>query len=155
MLGSAGPDFVIEPFRPADLVATLRLVQRSLGQELPYQFFLQMSTLRPEYCKVARDPVNGAVLGLIVGTKESGHGGRVLIFAVEPAAQGRGVGNALLNSLQSAMAVEDVRQVELEVRTDNDRAIEFYRRHGFQVAGLQERAYQDGADAYLMRKPLW
>jgi [ribosomal protein S18]-alanine N-acetyltransferase len=155
LLGAVGPDFVIEPFRPTDLVSTLRLVQRSLGEELPYQFFLQMSTLRPEYCKVAREIQTGKVLGLIVGTKESGHGGRVLIFAVEPQAQGRGVGNALMNSLQASMAVEDVRQVELEVRTDNDRAIEFYRRHGFQVAGVQEGAYQDGADAYLMRKPLW
>jgi ribosomal protein S18 acetylase RimI-like enzyme len=154
LLGSVGPDFVIEPFRPQDLVSVLRLVQRSLGEQIPYTFFLQMSSLRPEYCKVARSLLDGLCLGLIVGTKESGHGGRVLLFAVDPDRQGTGVGRALLRSLQNAMAIEDVRQVELEVRTDNQRAIEFYQRHGFSVAGVQPSAYQDGADAYVMRKPL-
>lgn len=154
MLPAAGPTFTIEPFRPTDLVPVLRLVQRSLGEEVPYHFFLQMSSLRPEYCLVARVPADGRLLGLIVGTKEEAHGGRVLVFAVEPETQGQGVGRALLRSLQQAMTLESVRQVELEVRADNQRAIEFYRRHGFQVTGLQERAYRDGTDAFVMMKPI-
>lgn len=154
MLGGSGPSFVIQPFRSQDLVSILKLVQKSLGEEIPYQFFLQMSSLRPEYCLVARDPTDNRVLGLIVGTKESGYEGRVLVFAVDPQAQGRGVGRGLLRSLQSSMAVEEIRQVHLEVRADNSRAIEFYRRHGFEVTGVQERAYRDGQDAYTMAKPL-
>jgi [ribosomal protein S18]-alanine N-acetyltransferase len=145
---------VIQPFRAPDLVPVLGLVQKALGEEIPYQFFLQMSTLRPEYCLVAQDPMDNRVLGLIVGTKDAGFEGRVLVFAVHPEAQGRGVGRALLRSLQTAMAVENVRQVHLEVRSDNDRAIDFYRRHGFEVTGVQERAYKDGQDAFVMRKPL-
>jgi [ribosomal protein S18]-alanine N-acetyltransferase len=154
LLSGNGPSFVIEPFRATDLVSVLKLVQRSLGEEIPYQFFLQMASLRPEYCLTARDPSDNRVLGLIVGTKESGYEGRVLVFAVDPAAQGRGVGRALLRSIQSSMAVEQIRQVHLEVRADNSRAIDFYRRHGFEVTGLQERAYRDGQDAYTMAKPI-
>ena len=154
MFASAGPAFTIQPFKATDLVSVLGLVQKSLGEEIPYQFFLQMSTLRPEYCLVAKDPRDGRTLGLIVGTKETGHGGRVLVFAVDPDTQGRGVGRALLGSLQRSMSLEEVRQVELEVRADNRRAIDFYERHGFQVAGLQERAYKDGADAFVMVKAL-
>ena len=150
----AGPGFVLEPFRPEDLVAVLTLVQRSLGEEIPYAFFLQMSTLRPEYSLVARDPATRTVVGFIVGTKDAGHEGRVLAFAVDPEAQGRGVGHALLARLQRSMLLQDVRQVHLEVRADNHRAIEFYRRHGFNVTGLEEAAYKDGADAYRMMKPL-
>ena len=154
MFGGSGPSFVIQPFRSQDLVSVLKLVQKSLGEEIPYQFFLQMSTLRPEYCLIARDPSDNRVLGLIVGTKESGYEGRVLVFAVDPLAQGRGVGRGLLRSLQLSMAVEQIRQVHLEVRADNSRAIDFYRRHGFEVTGVQERAYRDGQDAYTMAKPL-
>ena len=154
MFGASGPPYVIQPFRPQDLVSVLKLVQRSLGEEIPYQFFLQMSSLRPEYCLIARDPADNRVLGLIVGTKESGYAGRVLVFAVDPQAQGMGVGRGLLRSLQSSMAVEQIRQVHLEVRADNARAIDFYRRQGFEVTGIQERAYRDGADAYTMAKPL-
>lgn len=154
MLGHGGPSFVIEPFRAPDLVSVLRLVQRSLGEEIPYTFFLQMSSLKPEYCKVARDPASGGVVGLIVGTKEAGCEGRVLLFAVDPKYQGLGVGRGLLSTLQQDMALEDVRQVSLEVRVDNARAIDFYTRHGFQVTGISEGAYKDGGDAYRMMKPI-
>lgn len=154
MLGVAGPPYVIESFRPQDVVSVLRLVRRSLGEEVPFNFLLQISALKPNYCKVARDLGTGDLLGLIVGTKESGHGGRVLLFAVDPEWQGRGVGRTLLRSLQQSMTLEDVRQVELEVRADNHRAIDFYQRHGFEVTGFQEGAYKDGADAYVMAKPL-
>jgi len=150
----AGPTCVVEPFGPDDLVAVLKLVQRSLGEEIPYAFFLQMSALKPEYSLVARDPASRAILGFIVGTKQAGFEGRVLVFAVAPEAQGRGVGHALLGRLQTSMAIQDVRQVHLEVRADNHRAIEFYRQHGFHVLGLQERAYKDGGDACLMMKPI-
>lgn len=154
MLGYGGPSYVIEPFRPQDLVGALRLVKRSMGEEIPFSFLLQMSSLKPQYVKVARDPASGTIVGLIVGTREAGCEGRVLVFAVDPAFQGLGVGNGLLASLQRDMALEDVRQVSLEVRADNARAIDFYTRHGFQVTGLESGAYKDGSDAYRMRKPL-
>lgn len=154
MFGNGGPSFVIEPFRAPDLVGALRLVQRSLGEEIPYAFFLQMSALKPQYCKVARDPASGDLVGLIVGTKEAGCEGRVLVFAVDPLYQGVGVGRSLLSSLQQDMALEDVRQVSLEVRVDNARAIDFYTRHGFHVTGVESGAYKDGGDAYRMMKPL-
>ena len=149
-----GPEFVIEPFRPHDLVGALKLAQSSLGEEIPYSFFLQMSTLRPEYCKVARDVATRSLVGIIVGTREPGLGGRVLLFAVDPVSQGQGVGRALLRSLSTEMALENVRQVALEVRADNRRAIDFYVRHGFAVTGLQPGAYKDGSDAYVMTKAL-
>lgn len=154
MLGYGGPAFVIEPFRAPDLVGALRLVKRSLGEELPFSFLLQMSELKPQYVKVARDPSTGELVGLIVGTKEAGHEGRVLVFAVDPAFQGLGAGHGLLGSLQQDMALEDVRQVSLEVRTDNERAIAFYTRHGFHVTGLEPGSYKDGSDAFRMMKPL-
>jgi ribosomal protein S18 acetylase RimI-like enzyme len=150
----AGPEFVIEPFRSTDVVGALKLAQASLGEEIPYSFFLQLSTLRPEFCKVARQPSTRQLLGIIVGTREPALGGRVLLFAVDPVAQGQGVGRALLRSLSTEMALENVRQVALEVRADNRRAIDFYQRHGFAVTGLQAAAYKDGADAYVMTKPL-
>jgi ribosomal-protein-alanine N-acetyltransferase len=43
--------------------------------------------------------------------------------------------------------------VFLEVRTDNDRAVMLYERHGFTRIGLRERYYQpSGADAYTMKR---
>jgi ribosomal-protein-alanine N-acetyltransferase len=73
-------------------------------------------------------------------------------MAVDPAAQGHGVGTALLRALL-ARADEDAATVFLEVRTDNDAAIRLYERHGFTRAGLRRHYYQpSGADAYTMRR---
>lgn len=74
-------------------------------------------------------------------------------IAVEPAHQGKGVGELLLRGLL-ARADEKQAAVLLEVRTDNEPATELYRKHGFEVVGLRKRYYQpSGADAHTMRRP--
>ncbi len=73
-------------------------------------------------------------------------------IAVDPLAQGRGVGSTLLAALL-ARADEGAAAVFLEVRTDNERAIRLYERHGFARVGLRRRYYQpSGADAYTMKR---
>ncbi len=73
-------------------------------------------------------------------------------IAVDPAAQGHGVGTALLRALL-ARADEDAATVFLEVRTDNGAAIRLYERHGFTCVGLRRHYYQpSGADAYTMKR---
>jgi ribosomal-protein-alanine N-acetyltransferase len=74
-------------------------------------------------------------------------------IGVDPAHQGLGVGKALLRAL---LTRADARRATtfLEVRTDNDAAIEMYRKHGFEIVGLRKRYYQpSGADAHTMRRP--
>ncbi|WAL65098.1 ribosomal protein S18-alanine N-acetyltransferase [Amycolatopsis cynarae] len=74
-------------------------------------------------------------------------------IGVEREHQGRGVGTALLRALLEK-ADELNAPVFLEVRTDNDRALELYARHGFSRIGLRKRYYQpSGADAYTMMRP--
>ncbi|KAA9162864.1 ribosomal-protein-alanine N-acetyltransferase [Amycolatopsis acidicola] len=74
-------------------------------------------------------------------------------IGVDPEYQGMGVGTGLLRALL-ARADELNAPVFLEVRTDNDRAIELYNRHGFTRLGVRKRYYQpSGADAYTMKRP--
>ncbi|WP_236796718.1 ribosomal protein S18-alanine N-acetyltransferase [Amycolatopsis sp. GM8] len=74
-------------------------------------------------------------------------------IGVDEAYQGQGIGTALLRALL-AHADELRAPVFLEVRTDNDRALELYARHGFTRIGLRKRYYQpSGADAYTMKRP--
>ena len=74
-------------------------------------------------------------------------------IGVDSAYQGQGVGTALLRALLArADALEA--PVFLEVRTDNDRAVGLYERHGFTRIGVRKRYYQpSGADAYTMKRP--
>ena len=66
--------------------------------------------------------------------------------------QGEGIGARLLDAL---LAEADRRSpvVLLEVRADNDRAMDLYRRRGFAEIGRRRRYYRpSGTDAVVMRR---
>jgi ribosomal-protein-alanine N-acetyltransferase len=90
--------------------------------------------------------------GLAVVGRPGDFEASVHTIGVEPGYQGHGIGKALLNRLL-AHADEINAPVFLEVRTDNDRAVALYERHGFARIGLRKGYYQpSGADAYTMRR---
>ena len=67
-----------------------------------------------------------------------GHVG-VLGMHVDPSAQRRGIGRALLSALIERAPGLGLRRLELYVRTDNHRAIRLYRSVGFVVEGASHR----------------
>jgi len=77
--------------------------------------------------------------------------GDVQTMAVSEQAWGRGIGSALLTALLDQAAVRGVSHMFLEVRSDNPRAQELYKRFGFVQIGVR-RGYYDGADAFVMRR---
>jgi len=65
---------------------------------------------------------------------------------VHDAYQGRGIGKALMGAIvEAADKWLNVVRIELEVYTDNERAIKLYRSFGFEVEGTKKmNAYRDG-----------
>jgi ribosomal-protein-alanine N-acetyltransferase len=91
--------------------------------------------------------------GLAVVGRPGDFESSVHTIGVHPDYQGQGLGKALLRALLDR-ADELSAPVFLEVRTDNDRAITLYERHGFRRVGVRKRYYQpSGADAYTMTRP--
>jgi ribosomal-protein-alanine N-acetyltransferase len=79
----------------------------------------------------------------------------VLTLAVDPKRWGKGTGTALLAALLQEAVHRGCQQVFLEVRADNPRAQDLYRRHGFVQIGVRRGYYQpSGTDAIVMRKDL-
>jgi len=82
-------------------------------------------------------------------------GGRqaeVLTLAVSAGHWGRGIGSALLTDLLAEAARHVCAEVFLEVRADNPRAQDLYRRFGFCDVGIRRGYYQpSGMDAIVMR----
>ena len=95
------------------------------------------------------------------GKKLLGYGGmmlpggrqaEVLTLAVREMAWGRGIGSALLTDLLGEAGRRDCVEVFLEVRADNPRAQQLYRRFGFSDVGIRRGYYQpSGMDAIVMR----
>jgi [ribosomal protein S18]-alanine N-acetyltransferase len=77
----------------------------------------------------------------------------VQTIGVTTSHQRRGVGTVLLTTLLDDADRRGARHVDLEVRADNESAIELYRRHGFAPLGVRKGYYQpSGADALVMRR---
>ncbi len=66
----------------------------------------------------------------------------------------QGIGSALLSQFLLEMKNHEITQVELEVRTTNQGALEFYIKQGFILREKLHQFYQNGEDAYRMSKEL-
>ncbi len=88
--------------------------------------------------------VRGFVLGRRVGESQ------VLLVAVEPEWQGRGLGTHLLGDYLARAREEGVRTATLEVRSSNASALALYESLGFAIQGQRPGFYADGEDALLM-----
>lgn len=81
------------------------------------------------------------------------HEAYIQTIAVAPAAQGHGLGKAMLVELLDEAGRRGCPHVDLEVRSDNDVAIRLYERHGFSQIGSRRGYYKpSGADAVVMRR---
>lgn len=78
----------------------------------------------------------------------------VQTIAVVPECEGRGIGSALLAELIAESRRRHAADVLLEVRADNPRAQDLYRRFGFEQIHIRPRYYRDGVDALIMRLQL-
>jgi ribosomal-protein-alanine N-acetyltransferase len=75
-------------------------------------------------------------------------------IAVVPEFEGKGIGSGILTELIDEARRRKAADVLLEVRADNPRAQQLYRRFGFEQIHVRPRYYRDGTDALIMRLPL-
>ena len=81
----------------------------------------------------------------------------LLLLAVHPSEQGRGVGRRLLDEFVDQARARGARRIHLEVR-DGNRAIHMYQSAGFTLAGRRRRYYRgndgDQHDALTLAREL-
>lgn len=75
----------------------------------------------------------------------------VQTIAVATGHEGRGLGSALLRVMHRAAVELGGTEILLEVRSDNPRAQELYRRFGYEHIHTRPGYYADGHDALIMR----
>lgn len=145
----------LRPMTMADLDPILELEQAVFGAEAwTRQMLAGELEQQPasRYYLIAED--DGGIAGY-AGLLGAGWQGDVLTLAVAVGRWGRGIGSALLRALLAEAVRRGCTEVFLEVRTDNSRAQELYRRHEFTAIGIRRGYYQpSGADALVMRRSL-
>lgn len=99
----------------------------------------------------AAEPVVGDA---VVAYRRGFHSARLYSLVTAPRREGQGIGSALLAQAEATARERGIVTMRLEVRVDNDRAITFYLRHGYEIVGRTHDYYEDHSDAVRMRKRL-
>lgn len=144
----------LRPMSHRDLPAVLELEGALFGAEAWTEGMLsaEIAGVRSgRYYLVAED--ESQVVGYAGLLAAGGAQADVLTMAVAQDRWGEGIGAALLGELIAEAGRRGCQDVFLEVRVDNDRAQNLYRRYGFTEVGLRRGYYQpSGTDALVMRR---
>ena len=97
---------------------------------------------------------NNTLIGFLIGIKTTPNTARILMLSIQEKNRKQGIGSTLLNHFLREMTNLNVTSVELEVRTTNKAAIEFYKKQGFIQEERLNQFYQNGEDAYRMSRRL-
>ena len=145
------PAAVLRPYRAADEAAAIELWRRTWQQAYPAIDFATRvawwrarwrSELVPAAAIVVAE-AGGALVGFVTVDAATGYLDQIV---VAPETWGTGVAEMLLDEAKRRSPA----RLELHVNTDNARAVGFYRKHGFAVAGEDVNA-RSGAPVYVMR----
>ena len=142
----------IRQFREGDLDEVIRISEISFGKSFDRRLYTAIWESWPEAFVVFEE--GGKVRGFLAGSLAYDTEARILMLAVHPDFQGRGMGRALLENFVSLCNSSGVRRIYLEVRVSNERAINFYLMHGFSRGSLYPGYYENGEDALIMWKSL-
>lgn len=147
--------YAVEPMTRADAPRCAELETILFPGDDPWTvdaFLAELSTPHNRYVVVRGD--DGVAVGYagvsLLGSPDGAGESEVHTIGVDPQVQRQGIGGLLLDALLD-VADRHGGPVFLEVRTDNDAAIELYRREGFEIVGTRKGYYRpSGADAYSM-----
>ena len=149
-------------FNPADLEAVININRVCLPENYAAYFFIDTYNTLPDTFIVAE--YQGRIVGYIMCRLEHGFSdlkklrfakkGHIISVAVMPDYRRLGIGYSLVEGALAAFSAINADECYLEVRLNNDPAIELYKRMGFVIARTVPRYYFDGSDAHVMSKAL-
>jgi len=96
---------------------------------------------------------NGRVIGYAIAARENGKL-HLLNFAVHPSYRGKGLGKLLLDRIIKLAEKRGLKEVYLEVESDNEIAKALYKKMGFKEVKVLKGYYPWGKDAILMVRKL-
>jgi len=94
------------------------------------------------------------IIGFIVGVPIRSENARILMLSISESQRRQNIGSKLLEQFLKEATLQNIKNIELEVRTDNNKAIKFYQKHGFDITEKLSKFYQNGEDAYTMKKTI-
>jgi ribosomal-protein-alanine N-acetyltransferase len=142
----------IRRFKPTDMFSVVKLASITLTEQYNPSLFNYFYESFPEGFIVA--DYGHKIIGFIVGVKINDILSKILMVSISEQFQNKKIGSELLSYFLRKISEEGIKFIELEVRTDNKKAINFYKKHGFKIRNEIKDFYQNGESAYTMKKEI-
>ena len=94
------------------------------------------------------------IIGFIIGVKINQDLAKILMLSVSELFRKRNIGTSLFKKFLEEISYENIKNIQLEVRSDNKKAIKFYEKNGFKIIKQIQKFYQNGNDAFTMEKEI-
>ena len=144
--------YTIRQFQPKDTFVVIKIASMTLTEKYNSSLFNYFYETFPQGFLVAEQ--DHKIIGFTVGVKINQQKAKILMLSVLEKHRRQKIGTALLNQLIKTIKEEKIPEIDLEVRTDNIKAIKFYKKNNFIVTDKQIQFYQDGKNAYTMSKQI-
>ncbi|UCD13435.1 MAG: ribosomal protein S18-alanine N-acetyltransferase [Thermoplasmatales archaeon] len=144
--------FEIRQVQPIDIFPVIKIAYESLPERYSPMIFNKFYESFSEGFLVAEKAKK--IVGFIIGIKTSNETVRIPMLAVHKNYRRQGVGSALITQMLKKLRLQNIQHIDLEVKTSNTAAIQFYKKHGFVITENIPSFYQTGEDAYIMKREL-
>ena len=142
----------IRTFQANDMFPVIKIASETLPEQYTPSLFTYFYETFPELFLVAEHYQK--IIGFILAIRISPQIARILMISVLPSYQRLFIGTQLINHLIQILKTKKIKQISLEVRTDNQKALSFYKKHHFEISDTLEHFYQNGEDAFMMKRVL-
>jgi ribosomal-protein-alanine N-acetyltransferase len=121
-----------------------------LGRDLHDNYLFKLSEVGK--CFIYEE--NGEILGFITFDMYDDRA-ELIDIIVHINHRHKGIGSKLLSCMIDECTNKGCKNITLEVRCNNECAINFYKKHNFKIISTRKRYYENGkVDAYLMYREL-
>ena len=144
--------YLIRLFQPKDTFPVIHLSSKVLIEHYDSGLFSYLYESSPWGFWVCE--FNQEIIGFIIGIQFQERTGRILMIGIEKAYRKQGIAQMLLKQILTEFQKRFLTIIELEVKTTNKTAITFYQKNHFKIEERIPHFYQNGDDAYLMKRVL-
>jgi ribosomal-protein-alanine N-acetyltransferase len=141
---------VIRQFQRSDINRVLEIASHSLTEYYTSSLIFDLYESWPEGFTVYT--VDNEIVAFMIAARNTPNEARILMFAVDEDHRRQGIGEKLMQEFVIFASMNGFISLKLEVKTDNDSAINFYKKFGFVITSRLRAYYSDASDAFTMWK---
>lgn len=144
-------DIEIRALTQADIERVVELEMQAFGETLGAEMLTnELTNVLVKFRVITLDK---KVIGYIGGYFYM-EDGEILNFLIDDAYQHQGFGQRLFDYVMGEAQTELVKCVTLEVRENNLKGLNFYKKNGFNPISVRKHYYKNGDNAIVMMKEL-